>query len=474
LLTRCEDYNDPGNGNNNEGNGSGNVLVSDKAFFEQEFIFGSVVTGADGYFKYNSGRAGLGYPYFVTDQDTRGISGAQLYIYENALNKSGLISIIDSSGNYMPRNFSTPFSGMKGTQGVFLRLDKVKDAIKNGFSRVQNYLDDALPSWNWEKIDDNPGAIYTGDWSINEIKNWTDFLEKSSLTLTKVFPGAGVVYSVFATAGKVAEVIDKAIDSINNLNLGEEFKIDKDQQHSLFLPGGLISPSFIMANPLENALDYKIEDIKHFFPTEPGMKWKMLKNCSGIPYNAEISGTKNFNGNSVCVLEDSSLKSYYGFAGNKLIFCGFNHSSTGDVIFDPPISVGDHQIQKGKKYSGTSKVKIEKLPNLEASLFEEFDYQDREVIEDCVGKFYGGCFKVKETCRLIAGEEVSEMGGTHWFAKNVGKVKAVNDSGEFRLLEVSGPNIKSSENSSNNFDVFFEHNFGLVTLILDRVKKENM
>ncbi|MBT3691362.1 hypothetical protein HOG16_03930, partial [Candidatus Woesearchaeota archaeon] len=384
-LVGCEDYGDvPG-----DDPGGGDDIVKDEfkithPFFQQEFSLGVVKTNQDVAFDYNSGRANLGYLQYVVDSNHQGIENAQVWIYEEGINRSNLISVVDSSGNFMPRNFSFSASEMKAMQGRWLVLDKVKDAIGKGKAKIKNYVEVALPSWNWEKVEDNPGAIYTGDWSINEIGNWTHLLEKSSAIITKVFPPAAVVYSVFATAGKVVDVIDDAIDAINNLSLGDKFKIDKEKKHSLFLPGHLLDPSLIMLEPIRDTIRYLPGDIKDFFVTEPGSIWSYKNNCSGASQYAEVLGKETFRGKEVVAIDEGGIKGYYAFSNDRLGYVGFNFPTLGDVSFDPPICLGDSRIMKGRKYSGTSKVSISDRPDLSGEIKEVFDYQDREIVETCL------------------------------------------------------------------------------------------
>lgn len=476
-LSGCEDYGDISGGNTggNTG-GTGGGLEIDKfeithPYALQNFSLGNAVTDRDGVFDYNSGRARLGYPKYIVNNLHQGIKGAEVWIYEEGINRSSLVSVVDPSGIYMPKTFSLSASGMKGLEGMDGRwwvLDKVKDAIGKGRAKIKDYVEAALPSWDWENINDNPGAIYTGDWSMNEIKNWTHLLEKSSAIITKVFPPAAVVYSVFATAGKVVDVLDDAIDAINRLSLGDKFKIDKNKKHSLFVPGHLLNPALIMMEPIQNTLKRMPGDIKDFFITEPDFSWSYRNNCSGPLVFSEVLGKETFNGKEVVAIDEGGIKSYYAFSGGKLGYVGFNFPSLGDVVFDPPICIGDSNIMKGKVYSGTSKVSIEKRQDLSGEIKEVFDYQDREIVEDCSGNPYGGCFKIRETCDLTLNGQTTSMGGAHWFAKDIGKIKVSNDSGTFRLVDYSGPNLggRMSQKTRGGRNPQRSGRFGLVDLIL--------
>jgi len=467
LVSGCEDYgiDDSGSGGNggNEG-GLGNSFAITHPSVDKGFSFGQVLSNNDGVFSYNQGVSGNAYSYFVVDENHMPISGAEISIYDLARPGFSLASIVDPYGRFMPRSFELPLSGnMKGMNGRWMVLDKLQDAVSNGRAKIKNYVDNALPSWDWEKMDDNPGAIYTGDWSFNEIANWTHLLEKGSKIIAKIVPPTAVVYSIFSTSGKVVDVLDDAIEIINDLPLGDKFKIDKNKKHSFYVPGNLINPSLMMLEPMENILDNRPGKIQDFFVTQVGSRWNFRKNCSGPVYSAEVIGAGTVNEKEVVKINESGVISYFGFSGLKLGYVGFHEPGIGQVLFDPPICIGDGAIQKGKVYSGSSKVIFEDS-NQTGEISERFEYLDRELVADCRGNPYGGCFKVKETCSLKMNGQTSDLSGFHWFAKDIGKVKILNNFGEFRLVDYESPNGKSSSEN------VLGSRLGLVDLILRTVK----
>ncbi len=378
--------------------------------------------------------------------------------------KTKKIVYVEDENNKYFSDFSFPLYG--GTKsGSIITMNKIIDGLGIRGTWVKK-LDESLPSWDWEKIDDRPGSIYLGDWTFDEIKNFNTTLKKGSLVITTVTPNpiSAKAYAIFSASGQVLDGIDYAIDIINYVSPGT---IDRNKTYAWYLPISPV-PFVSIFEPAAGLIKYRAENIKDFFPSAIGNSWRYSLGDS--LYELQIKGLRNVKGKNLFISKGvDGMEEYFGYYGDKLNHYGFNLSGIGDVFFDPPITFGDSDIAIGKTYASSSKVVCESYPDLTGNIQEVFSYEDREVIAPR-NKPYGGCFKVKEQISL----QVSRGGNTvsdnstayHWFAKNIGKVRSELNGSILELYDYDFQHLKNSEIIKE-----LEINISIASKVSEAIKK---
>ena len=354
------------------------------------------------------------------DQFISGISGKRSL---NKLNDESLIYTFDSEKRYLPKGLY--FDHKKKNSQPFVHLTELINALTQGNGVFVDKLDEYLPSWDWEAVYERPGMLYLGDWTFEELKNFTGLAAETSSLVFMLFgnPGFAQAYATLSQAGEYFNLLEGGIDAINHFFPGA---IDKNKRFSHYSPGLYQNAFLIAGHEIAGLIQNRQEDIKNFIPLNPGSYWNYKIN--GALHSAWILGTKEVKEKELIqFVDEGGIKNYLGFDGNSLKYYGFHDSSVGNVFINPPLTMGDDFIQVGKRYFTMSNLVFESNPELSGTIQELFEYQDRERIV-AWNKPYGGCFKVLDSADLVLkvnGEEITNSSKiTNWYSRNVGRVKS--------------------------------------------------
>lgn len=77
-----------------------------------------------------------------------------------------------------------------------------------------SFLEDA-PSFDENHFLKIPGITYNGDWAFNEVRNFSGFLNKTSVILFSLFPGLLPISVATSTSEKIADKVNDMIDFVN-------------------------------------------------------------------------------------------------------------------------------------------------------------------------------------------------------------------------------------------------------------------
>lgn len=304
-----------------------------------------------------------------------------------------------------------------------------------------------LPSYDPEDMDDLPGYVYIGDWSIDGLKNLNTILKYSSLVLAIPTKGATLkVYSVLDTIGTALDSIDlsaEVINSIHNSRQGGDL-IDMSQDYSIYasLTGAqklVLFPS-IMASRGD---EHRISD---FFPIKEGNSWTFSDGRNRS--TARVGANRRVKGEDLAVIEDvSGLEVYMGYNRDSLYQYGFRiPGEIGDIFFDPAIKVGDSKVKIGRSFPFKSNIIFKDLQDVSGSLEGKIHWSDRKNLDlDYSDLKYGDCYKYEEETTIsLSGPGGSDSDTSrldHWVAKNLWKVKV--EFGEGQKIELVDTNINS-------------------------------
>lgn len=366
--------------------------------------------------------------------------GLEATLYKNHLGGETIVGVRDNNGIYLPS--IAKLDAEKG-KSLYSNFTSILDLIEAGdklaigdggniFLKLLNI--DQWPSFTWD-INKKPGRVYLGDFSFDEIKNTNTILKKSSLVLSIISGGACAgAYSVFSDTGSVLDGLDELIDGINSMS--SNFQINKDTDFlSLYYEFPLFGPSILNisldAIPIETSVD--INDLS---PLNPGNSWTYRTSSGNVSYEVD-QNLKRFDGKDlIAVKSPGGLGEYFGFMGKTLKQFGFNHPDTGNVIFSPAINLGADSISLGSRFNTYSGIICENFPDIKGNVQENIIFNDIINKMNVQGNPYGNCWKMVEDFTMeINGETTSET-ASHYYAKNIGKVKIEMDGYASELIDM--------------------------------------
>ncbi len=399
---------------------------------------------------------------FCRNEKGESIKGLETIFYEDDISGEGMFFITDPEKKYMPNIDVSPLFGTSSKENLsknsliqsssgpwnFVTMH-FKEGFRAGGNIFVQEIEESLPSWNPENVCTLPGFIYLGDWSFNQLKRLNTNLNRSSVIISVVAPNliTPEIAAVLSGIGTVLDGIDFAIDGFNFLF--PSLNIDKDKEYPMYQPpiGG--PPGMILSLTSYNYCKNYEEDIKYLFPTEIGNSWTFKSGWN--TYTSEIEGIKKINGRYLLVNRSTSgVREYIGFLRDTLCYYGIGDPDIGDILFDPPLKLGDNKVGVGKTYQTVSKIIAKNYPDISGSVDELISYVDRETVV-VSNTPYGDCFKMREDFDLhMSGDGgfVSESETFHhWYAKNVGKVKQTYQGETAELVSA----VINNQNSPQTF-----------------------
>ncbi len=340
-----------------------------------------------------------------------------------------MMTMLDSPSEVESISEQREFSGV--SYGGSFYLDKIHNFVDNILVKP---IKEGLPNYDFSCQKDSPGRLYLGDWSFNQVKQLNTNLKNASIILT-IIPATSTLgassYAIFSKSGMVLNYIDDALDIISSTT---SYEIDKDKRYSIFYACPFIGmPELIFE---ESCVRNNVVDIKNLIPLEFGNEWVFK---SGIYLSsARVEGTRRIAGKKLISIKyDSETRDYYGFYEDTLNYYGFYNSSIGDVLFNPPLKIGDNSITTGKSFGTTSEIIFLDSLNDSGFLSERFDFIGREDVVLLDNSPYGDCWKCNENINIQINGRTNKTTAQHWFSENLGKVKTTIDNIPFELKEAN-------------------------------------
>ena len=364
-------------------------------------------TNSNGNLTFTSEVTGESFEIKTLDDQNKGIS-LELRFYSDDQGNV-IASSFDPNSNYFPGVYFNSSSSIQNTDSLIEIFSFLKDARDFGksFSEGGYYDEDRLL-----KI---PGVLYEGDWSFNDARNFVEVLTKSSFLIVPVFPGA---MPIFLAAGATLGIADGVDDLIDYINENTRLNIDKNKKYEFYS-----IPSLGVVFFLPKISEHSTRNIRDYTRLNQGDWWIYADNY-GREISVEVSGFKRIKGVDVPIMKASDgSESYKNFEGAFLkIFGEAIHSDRQniDLIYEPPIVLGDDKLDVGKSYPNNFKEINTGITDL--------SYLCRwEGLEDLTlpkGTF-NYCWKAKE---VGDGGEISR-----WYAKDIGQVQIEYRSQRIKL-----------------------------------------
>jgi len=302
------------------------------------------------------------------------ISGLETIFYKDDIYKEGIFFITDPDRKYIPNIAIPPVSNIVSSKKLSENLSSsgwdwhdvtmyLKSKFDNGKNLVVKKIEEGLPSWDYDKMCEHPGFVYLGDWSFSQLEQLNTNLSYANAIVSFAVPNPVTpeVAGILAATGEFFENIDFFIDQVNFLF--PSLDLDKDKKYSIYQPpmGGPSGMVFSLTS--YNYCKKEEEDIKYLLPTKIGNSWTFKSGWH--TYTAEIERTKRINGKDLLVSKSTSgIKEYIGFLGDALYYYGIGDSSVGDILFDPPLKLGDNRVGVGKTYHPSSRIIAKNYPVL--------------------------------------------------------------------------------------------------------------
>lgn len=427
--------------------------VNNPPFPESDYFIGKGVSEADGDVDIVK-KSGHPSSRFNIRDRTNYLQGCEVFLHENRTipRKSidRFVMVTDPSKNHLPTLVALEDYEISNSNNLrdanytdLLRMpisltpaDMFSKAAPNLF---MEQITSGLPSWNAERVNAYPGRVYLGDWSFNQVDTLVTNLKYASLVLAVIPPTsiAGLrAYKILSTTDTVLDQIANVADYMSQ-STGIHF--DRDETFSMYyLSPFSETPGMVIS--FEPYPEERNIDVKDLFPLEVGNTWTYKYGWAQS--SVKVLEEELVNGKWLGSIQNmGGIKEYYGFSGKNFNFYGFTSPSTGRVLFNPPVLMGNDTIQKRSAYlSPNSEVVFVDDGSASGQINETLEYEKFGTMK-VLGKPYGDCWKCTETYDLVLrknGKTQTDNGvARHWFAKNVGKIKTSFNDYEFELQDFS-------------------------------------
>ena len=332
----------------------------------------------------------------------------------------------DPSLNYFPGlqvNKGNLITRTLGLDGSFDILMYVVNNY-NKFEDIYAYLLEGMPTFDQNNLLSIPGIQYKGDWSFNEIKRFSTFLNDSITILVPIFPGIAPVAAVTKISDEIADNVDDLIDFLNERT---SLNINKDRKYEFYSISGI---NFFLP-AASDTVNYS-KDVRNYTRFGQGSWWTYTdgRNIVGI----EINGFRRINGIDVPITRDTQgNEGYQGFVDNVFLksFGGKINQGRDDFefIYSPPIIIGDDRLGVNRIFF-SSNIRV----NGEGSYSSSYNWRRIETVTVPYGRL-DDCWKA---------EEISEdQSVTRYFGRNIGLVKLNAGGSELKLYDFGSGGLPS-------------------------------
>jgi hypothetical protein len=440
-------------------------MVNSEPYFVPDYSASKAISDQIGNVSFADKSTNKVYSSFFIDSSRKPISDLEVLFYnDHKFNKRELFFIKDPKKRFMPEIIS-----LRNPQ-TFIQLTRLEDATLKCDSKnfvcsfrsssapsLEHKLNEIpidlfikeinfpLPNFDPEDMNDLPGYVYIGDWSFTSLKNLVTVIKYGTVasgivmtfaTGSAAAPVALKAYSVISSVENFVDVLDQTIDGINLINRVREGKplIDKDKEYSIYADlSGTPHLIFFPSSMINRKSSY---DIRYLIPINEGNSWIFSDGIRTV--TSRVLGKIRFKGKDLVRIRNTSgFEEYYGFYQNTLYLYGFSFPQIGDIIYDPPIKVGDNSVYIGKRFQTNSRI-ISPISDVSGTINEVIDVVDRENVLLSRKIPYGDCIKMRENSSITVkkgDQSISDsMQFTHWFSNNLGKIKTESQGQTIELL----------------------------------------
>ena len=335
--------------------------------------------------------------------------------YYNTEDGECMVSVFDDNLTFIPSYYNDSNCSINSSQSIINIIMDLYDYFEAGNFSVK-FFDD-LPNYDQNHVVNLLGIVYEGDWTFNQIKDYSDLLNSSAEIL--MYVSGGTVTPISAATNFFAEVVDGIDELIDIINEGLGTNISKNQPYEFYTIPPLNITFFL---PKIQQTTYDIGD---YVSVSQGNWWTY--DCGPENLTVEVDGFKMISNVNVPILRQSNgIDIYQGFDGDEFKTFGLFGYPYGLVFYIPPILIGDSQINLGESYQTITRQND--IGPLETHTYTHLDFQNVSV----PAGYFPNCLHVKNTLEVY-GETATQY---LWLSPEAGQVKIVDLMGNsIELLE---------------------------------------